>query len=110
MGPPAGCPAWSPGGRLTLADWTSAPPGAPEGSVELYFRPNEVSLAPADGPGFSARVLHAGVRGASGKIECAVGEAVLELEAATSPRPTFLARGADIRVTPDRYKLYPRAE
>ena len=94
-----------------MADWTSpAPPDAPEGPVELYFRPREVSFALADGPGFSATVLHAGVRGASGKIECAVGEAVLELEAAGSPRPAFLSRGAAIRVTPHRYKLYPRAD
>jgi sulfate/thiosulfate transport system ATP-binding protein len=108
LGPACRLPGLVADGQLRVADWVGvAPPGAPDGAVELYFRPSEVSLAPADGPGFSAKVLHAGVRGASGKIECAVGDVVLELEAVGSPRPAFLSRGADIRVTPDRYKLYP---
>jgi len=111
LGPACRLSAVVAGDRLTVADWTNAaPPGAPSGKVELYFRPNDVSLSPADGPGFSAKVLHAGVRGASGKIECAVGEVILELEAAVSPRPAFLSRGADIRVLPNRCKLYPSAD
>jgi sulfate transport system ATP-binding protein len=99
------------GGRLTVADWESpAPPGAPEGPVQVYFRPHEVSLCLADGAGFSARVLHAGLRGASGKIECTVGEAILELEPAGLRPCAKVTRGDTIRVTPNRYRLYPRAD
>src|SRR3954469_17726662 len=34
------------GGRLTVADWeTDAPKDAPQGAVEVYFRPDEVAFA-----------------------------------------------------------------
>jgi len=94
-------------GRLSVADWTTAaPPGAPEGAVEVFFRPDEVTFAPPDGEGFEATVLIAGVRGASGKIECVVGEQILELQALGSGLPDYLTRGAQIRVTPNRYTLF----
>ena len=96
------------GGRLTVADWTTAAPAdAPQGPVELYFRPNTVDFAPADGDGFSAKVLLAGLRGASGKIECAVGETLFELESLGARLPDYLVRGAQIRVAPNRFTLFP---
>jgi sulfate transport system ATP-binding protein len=94
-------------GRLSVAEWiTPAPTGAPEGAVELFFRPNEVAFSPADGEGLSASVLIAGVRGASGKVECVVGEQILELQSLGAVLPDFLKRGAEVRVKPTRYKLF----
>jgi sulfate transport system ATP-binding protein len=96
------------GGRLSVADWTTAAPdGAPEGPVDLFFRPNEVTFSPADGEGLGATVLVAGVRGAGGKIECVVGEQILELQAPGPDLPAFLTRGAEVRVRPTRFKLFP---
>ena len=99
------------GGRLSVADWTTAAPaGAPQGEVELFFRPNEVVFAPASGEGLSARVLAAGVLGARARIECQVGEQVLELQVLGPDLPAFVSRGADIRVRPTRYKLFAAAQ
>jgi sulfate transport system ATP-binding protein len=96
------------GGRLTVADWSlAAPPGAPEGAVELFFRPNEVSFAPADGVGVSATVLAASVRGAAAKLECVVGEQILELQTQGAVLPGPLTRDSQIRLVPDRFKLFP---
>ena len=96
------------GGRLTVAAWsTPAPADAPQGRVEVFFRPNEVAFAPEDGEGVAATVVVAGVRGAGGKVECVVGEQLLELQALGSDLPAFITRGAEIRVRPTRYKLFP---
>ena len=97
-------------GRLSVADWvTAAPPGGPEGPVELFFRPTDISFAAADGEGLTAKVLLAGRRGAHGKVECSVGDTILELEAPGGQLPDFLTRGAQIRVAPTRYKLFAAA-
>jgi sulfate transport system ATP-binding protein len=96
------------GDRLTVADWsTAAPADAPQGKVEVFFRPNEVAFAPEDGEGVAATVVVAGVRGAGGKVECVVGEQLLELQALGSNLPAFLTRGAEIRIRPTRFKLFP---
>ena len=96
------------GGRLTVAEWsTAAPADAPLGLVDVYFRPNEVAFAPQDGEGVAASVVVAGVRGAGGKVECVVGEQLLELQALGSDLPAFITRGAEIRIRPTRYKLFP---
>jgi len=97
-------------GRLSVAGWsTPAPDGAPEGSVELFFRPDEAAFSTADGEGVAATVVAAGVRGATGKIECVVGQQLLELQAPGSGPPAFLTCGAEVRVRPTRYKLFPAA-
>ncbi|MDR3512170.1 MAG: sulfate/molybdate ABC transporter ATP-binding protein [Caulobacteraceae bacterium] len=97
-------------GRLTVADWTTtAPADAPEGPVDLFFRPNEVAFAPADGVGVGANVLAAAVRGASVKIECKVGEQVIELQGLGQVPPQALTRGARLRFTPTRYRLFAAA-
>jgi sulfate transport system ATP-binding protein len=95
------------GGRLAVGDWTTAAPdGAPQGDVELFFRPNEVAFGPAEEEGLSARVVATAARGASAKVECAVGDHVLELQAssADAPRP-----GAPVRLRPTRYILFARS-
>jgi len=96
------------GGRLTVLDWSAAAPAdAPHGPVELYFRPNEVSFSTAEGAGLRARVLNASLRGAAGKVDCAIGDQVLELQALGGQLPDFVQRGAEIRVAPTRYTLFP---
>jgi sulfate transport system ATP-binding protein len=95
-------------GRLSVGGWTTtAPAGAPDGQVDLYFRPNEVVFAPADGEGVAASVVAAGVRGASGKVECVLGEQIVELQVLGADLPAFVTRGAEVRVSPTRYKLFP---
>jgi sulfate transport system ATP-binding protein len=97
-------------GRLTVGDWTcAAPDGAPQGRVELYFRPNAAEIAPPEGAGVSATVLSASARGASIKLECKVGEQVIELQSQGALPPNVLARQANIRFTPTRYRLFPAA-
>jgi hypothetical protein len=54
----------------------------------------------------AATVVVAGVRGAGGKVECMVGDHLLELQAQGSDLPAFLTRGAEIRIRPTRYKLF----
>jgi sulfate transport system ATP-binding protein len=107
LGAACGLPGVVEDGRLTVADWTTAAPAdAPRGKVEVFFRPNEVAFAPADGEGMAATVVVAGVRGAGGKVECMVGDHLLELQAQGSDLPAFLTRGAEIRIRPTRYKLF----
>jgi sulfate transport system ATP-binding protein len=96
-------------GQLRIGDWVSpAPPDAPGGEVEVYFRPHDVAFSGPQGDGVAATVLAAGLRGASGKIECVVGEQILELLAADGEPPPLLTRGAEVRVRPTRYKLFAR--
>jgi sulfate/thiosulfate transport system ATP-binding protein len=107
LGAACSLPGTVEGGRLTVADWTTAAPAdAPQGAIQIFFRPNEVSFAPADEAGVAATVVVAGVRGAGGKVECMVGEQLLELQAPGSALPAFLSRGAQIRIWPTRYKLF----
>jgi sulfate transport system ATP-binding protein len=97
-------------GRLTVADWTTeAAADAPQGAVRVFFRPTDVAFAPADGEGVAAAVLVAGVRGAGGKVECMVGQQLLELQAQGGQLPAFLTRGAQVRIRPTRYKLFAPA-
>jgi sulfate transport system ATP-binding protein len=95
------------GGRLTVADWVSAAPAdAPQGAVELFFRPDEVVFSGESGAGFSAKVVGAALRGASGRVDCAVGDRVLELAARGPDLPEGIMQGAQIRVAPSRYKVF----
>jgi sulfate transport system ATP-binding protein len=98
------------GGRLRVADWeTSAPKGSPEGAVEVYFRPDEVSFAPPDGAGFLGQVRSASVRGPKTRIECVIGGSVMELEAHARAAPAGVAPGHSVRVRPMRPKVYAAA-
>ncbi|MGM2776524.1 hypothetical protein, partial [Bacillus cereus group sp. Bce015] len=68
------------GGRLRIADWDSeAPAGAPQGAVEVFFRPDEVTFAPADGAGLSADVKAVAQRGPDVRIDCDIEGQPVEL-------------------------------
>ncbi len=97
------------GGRLTVADWvTKAPKGAPEGPVEVFFRPDEVAFAPADGAGLGAEVKAVAQRGPDVRIECVIEGEVFELEAHGPTLPAGVAPGLSLRVKPMRPRVYPR--
>jgi len=94
-------------GRLTIADWeTEAPKGAPDGPVEVFFRPDEVAFAPADGAGLAAEVRAIAARGPDVRIECAVEGRVLELQAHGPTLPAGVAPGLALRVKPLRPRVY----
>ncbi len=96
------------GGRLTVLDWsTTAPADAPQGPVDIFFRPNEVIFTPGGGMGLDARVLSASLRGAAGKVDCAVGDQVLELQTLGAELPAFIRRGETVKVAPKRYTVFP---
>jgi sulfate transport system ATP-binding protein len=95
------------GGRLKVSDWeTGAPKGSPEGQVEVFFRPDEVSFAPADGAGLIAQVRAASVRGPKTRIECLVAGVPMELEAHGRAAPAGVTPGETVRVRPVRPKVY----
>jgi sulfate/thiosulfate transport system ATP-binding protein len=94
-------------GRLTVADWdTEAPAGAREGQVEVFFRPDEVAFAPADGAGLGAEVRAVAARGPDVRIECLIEGQVLELEAHGPTMPAGVAPGLSVRIKPLRPKVY----
>lgn len=94
-------------GRLRIADWeTAAPDGAPEGSVDVYFRPDEVAFGPADGAGLKAEVSGVAQRGPDVRIDCIVEGQVMELQAHGPSLPTGVAVGAALRVIPSRPRAY----
>lgn len=95
------------GGRLTVADWeTKAPKDAPEGAVEVFFRPDEVAFAPADGAGLAADVRAIAARGPVVRIECAIEGAVVELQAHGLTLPAGVAPGLSLRIKPLRPRVY----
>jgi sulfate transport system ATP-binding protein len=98
------------GGRLKVADWeTGAPRGSPEGQVEVFFRPDEVAFAPADGPGLIAQVRGAWVLGPKTRIDCLVAGVPMELEAHGRAAPPGVSPGHTVRVRPVRPKVYAAA-
>jgi sulfate transport system ATP-binding protein len=97
------------GGRLTVADWeTKAPKDAAQGSVEVFFRPDEVTFAPADGAGLAAEVKAVAARGPDVRIECLIEGRVFELEARGPNVPAGVAPGLWLRIKPMRPKVYAR--
>ena len=97
------------GDRLTVADWESkAPKGAPQGPVEVFFRPDEVAFGPLDGAGLGAEVKAVAQRGPDVRIECLIEGQVLELEAHGPTLPNGVAPGLSLRVKPLRPRVYPR--
>jgi sulfate transport system ATP-binding protein len=98
------------GGRLTVADWdTKAPADAPEGPVEVFFRPDEVAFAPSDGAGLAAEVRAIAARGPDVRIECLIEGRVVELEAHGPTLPPGAAPGLSLRIKPLRPKVYAGA-
>jgi sulfate transport system ATP-binding protein len=96
------------GGRLMVADWESkAPKGAPQGPVEVYFRPDEVAFAPLDGAGLAGEVRAVAQRGPDVRIECVIEGQVFELEAHGPTLPNGVAPGLALRVKPLRPRVYP---
>ncbi len=96
-------------GRLQVADWISpAPAGAPEGPVEVYFRPDEVEFAPADGAGLAAEVRATAARGPDVRIECLIEGQLVELHGHGRLLPPGVAPGLAVRVKPTRPQLYRR--
>ena len=94
-------------GRLRIADWEStAPPGAPDGPVQVFFRPDEVAFAPRDGAGLGAQVLAVTARGPDVRIECLILGQVMELQAHGLILPPGVAPGLSIRVKPLRPQAY----
>jgi sulfate transport system ATP-binding protein len=95
------------GDRLSVLDWsTQAPADAPQGPVELFFRPNEVSFGDLESPGLRAHVLAASARGVAAKVDCVIGDQVLELQTIGAEPPAFVQKGAQVRVTPTRITLF----
>jgi len=97
------------GGRLRIADWISqAPANAPSGDVDVFFRPDEIDFAPADGAGLAGQVRAAVARGPDLRIECLVEGQSLELHARAPIPPAGVAAGMAVRFRPTRPAVYPR--
>lgn len=93
-------------GRLTVADWTTkAPKGAPEGPVEVFFRPDEVAFS-ADGQGLAAQIRAVARRGPDVRIESVVEGQVFELETHGPTMPAGITPGLTVRVKPLRPRVY----
>ncbi|HEX8959338.1 MAG TPA: sulfate/molybdate ABC transporter ATP-binding protein [Solirubrobacterales bacterium] len=96
-------------GRLRIADWeTPAPAGAPSGPVQVFFRPDEVEFAPADGAGLAAEVRATVARGPDVRVDCVIEEASIELHAHGPLLPPGVAAGLSVRVKPTRPRIYQR--
>ena len=97
-------------GRLTVADWEAkAPKDAPQGRVDVFFRPDEVMFAPLDGAGLAAEVKAVAARGHDVRIECLVEGKLFELEARGPGIPSGVAPGLSLRIKPLRPNVYPAA-
>jgi sulfate/thiosulfate transport system ATP-binding protein len=109
LGPSCRLPGVVEEGRLRVGDWvTPAPAGAPNGAVDVYFRPDEIEFAPADGAGLAAQVRGAAARGPQIRIDCLVEGKPLELQVRDTVAPAGVALGLSVRFRPTRVKLYPR--
>jgi sulfate transport system ATP-binding protein len=94
-------------GRLKVADWEApAPVGAPQGQVEVFFRPDEVTFAAPTGEGLSAEVKAVAARGPDVRIECLIAGEVVELQAHGPTLPPGVAPGQAVRVKPLRPQVY----
>ena len=95
------------GDRLRVADWESvAPEGAPQGAVEVFFRPDEVAFAPTDGAGLAAEVKGVAQRGPDVRIDCLVEGAPMELIGHGPTLPPGVTPGLAVRIKPLRPQVY----
>jgi len=96
------------GERLRVADWElEAPEGAPQGAVDVFFRPDEVAFAPADGAGLAADVKGVAQRGPDVRIDCHVAGEPMELVGHGPTLPPGVAPGLAVRIRPLRPQVYP---
>lgn len=86
--------------RFPLAD-TAA------GEVKAFFRPHEVEINPADGRGFLAEVVGIIARGPATRLECMRGDQMMEIDWARGRLPEGVARGAQVRLAPERFTTFP---
>ena len=94
-------------GKLLVGGWvTPAPAEAPQGPVDVFFRPHELELSPADGEGILAEVGGVAPRGAALHLDCVVGgeEVLLEIPGRASAEGARV--GAHIRLLPKRFKVF----
>ncbi|WP_293386729.1 sulfate/molybdate ABC transporter ATP-binding protein [Phenylobacterium sp. RIFCSPHIGHO2_01_FULL_69_31] len=98
------------GGRLRIAGWEGeAPAGAPQGPVEVFFRPDEVAFAPPGGTGLATQVRGVAQRGPDVRIDCHVEGAPMELQAHGPSLPPGVGPGLSVRITPLRPQVYAAA-
>jgi sulfate transport system ATP-binding protein len=98
------------GGKLTVEGWTmAAPAGAPEGPVNVYFRPHELSLEGPEAAGIPATVQAFAPKGATLHLTCKVGEREIDLEIPGGVAPGFLSPGAIIHLVPKRMTAFAAA-
>jgi sulfate transport system ATP-binding protein len=94
-------------GRLTVADWeTKAPKGAPQGAVDVFFRPDEVIFAPLDGAGLAGEVRAVAQRGPDVRVDCLIEGRTFELESRGAILPAGVAPGLGLRIKPLRPQVY----
>lgn len=94
-------------GRLRIGDWESeAPAGAPQGAVEVLFRPDEIVLSPSDGAGLAAEVKAVAQRGPDVRIDCRIGGQTVELIGHGPTLPPGVSPGLGVRVRPTRPQVY----
>jgi sulfate transport system ATP-binding protein len=106
LGPTCRLPGAVEAGRLRIGDWSgAAPPDAPAGEVQVFFRPNEVEFGPE---GVTVQVRAISSRGPDLRVECvAMGEG-LELYVRAATLPEGVVAGGPARFVPARFQLYPR--
>jgi sulfate transport system ATP-binding protein len=98
------------GGKLCVAGWeTKAPAGAPQGPVEVFFRPNEVAFTPPRGAGVPLTISQVSRRGPELYIEGHADGRLLCLEARRDDLPVGAEPGAVLRVRPTNLSVYPAA-
>jgi len=95
------------GERLKVDDWETDAAFTMDGPVDVFFRPHEVALEPADGQGISARVTAFAARGANLHLECEAAGQPLDLEIHGGEARDYVRPGALIRLLPRRLKLFP---
>ncbi len=94
-------------GRLVVADWESAAPvNAPQGKVDVFFRPDEITFAPNDGAGLAAEVLAVAQRGPDVRIDCRIEGELMELVGHGPTLPPGVTPGLSVRVKPLRPQVY----
>ena len=93
-------------GLLRIGDGeVVAPKGAKDGPTAIYFRPDDALLG---GNGPTLTVDNAVLLGAKVKLALTGEGGRLELVARSKDLPTLPQPGDRVRITPERFELYPR--
>jgi sulfate transport system ATP-binding protein len=98
------------GDRIVVGDWETASPSEALalGPVDVFFRPNEVSLQSADGQGIAALVKGVARRGPNVQLECEVGGEVLDFELPGDTDISGLTPDVRVRLLPRKVAAFPR--